>query len=112
MRMRMCRLCVGAGPLLAAAGLVSLGIMEATMSTAGAGDVSVSSSSSASATAKSSSSASTSGECTSHATAEVTTTVNGETRTVRKEDSDQGKDCGAHAEARTSIESKEESTNQ
>lgn len=73
------------------------------MSMARADDVSVSSSSSATATAKSSSTGSTADGCTSHATAEVTTTVNGVTRTVRQEDSDQGKDCGARSEAKASI---------
>lgn len=75
------------------------------MSMARADDVSVSSSSSSSATAaaKSGSTSSTAGGCSSHATAEVTTTVNGVTRTVRQEDSDQGKDCGARSEAKASI---------
>lgn len=84
------------------------------MSIAGAGDVSVSSSSSATATAKSTSTGSNGGNCTSHAISEVTTTVNGVTHTVRKEDSDQGEDCSAHSEANTSIgtESEEPSTQQ
>lgn len=90
-------------PLVLAAALLSLGSMEIAMSTARAADVSVSSSSSSSATAKSGNSGSTAAGCTSHASAEVTTTVNGETRTVRQEDSDQGKDCSAHSEAKASI---------
>lgn len=97
-------------PILIGAALLSLGVLERSMSMARAGDVSVSSSSSSSATAtaKSSSIGSTTGGCVSHATAEATTTVNGLTRTVRHEDSDQGKDCNAHSEAKASIETDSE----
>lgn len=99
----MIRLRLGRRPMLIGAALLSLGMLEGSMSMARAGDVSVSSSSSATATAKSSSVGSTAGGCTSHATAEATTTVNGVTRTVRQEDSDQGKDCSARSEAKASI---------
>lgn len=69
------------------------------------------SSASASATASSSSRASSAtgvgrDGCKSEATANavVTTTVNGETKTVRREDAERGDGCSAHAKARAAIE--------
>lgn len=103
----MIRLRLGRRPMLIGAALLSLGAFEESIS-ALAGDASASSSSSATATAKSGSSSSTAGSCTSRATAEATITVNGVTRTVRQEDSDQGKDCGARSEAKASIGSETE----
>lgn len=105
----MIRLRLGRRPMLIGAALLSLGAFEESISAlAGDASASSSSSSSATATAKSGSSSSTAGSCTSRATAEATITVNGVTRTVRQEDSDQGKDCGARSEAKASIGSETE----
>ena len=101
--------------VIAAAGAIG-GLM--TMSTgtfeirmASADDTSVSASAKASSSSSSSSTATSSqkGDCKSEATAsaEVTTIVNGEKKTVRQEDADRGDGCSANAKAKAAIDGSE-----
>ena len=85
--------------------------MSADLRMAAADGTSVSASAKASSSSSSSSSATggQKGDCKSHATAsaEVTTTVNGRTKTIRQDDADHGDDCSAHAKAKAVIDGSE-----
>jgi hypothetical protein len=95
--------------MIAAAGAIGgLTAMSTEIRMASADNTSVSTSASASSSSSSSSSATSAqkGGCTSEATAsaEVTTTVNGKTTTVRRDDVDRGDGCSANAKAKAAID--------
>jgi len=94
--------------IVAAGAMGGLTAMSTKIPMASADNTSVSTSASASSSSSSSSSA-TSGQkggCKSEATAsaEVTTTVNGKTTTVRRDDVDRGDGCSANAKAKAVID--------
>ena len=90
--------------IAAATAIGGLAAMSIDSRTASADNTSSSVSAKASSSSSSSSSASSGqkGDCQATATAEVTTTVNGVTKTVRQENSDRG--CSANAKAKAAID--------
>lgn len=89
----------------AAAGAIGGLTMSTEIRTAAADNTSVSASAKASSSSSSSSSATSSqkgGDCQATASAEVTTTVNGQTKTVRQETTDRG--CSANAKAKAAVD--------
>jgi hypothetical protein len=91
--------------VVAAAGAIGGLAMSTEIRMAAADSTSVSASAKASSSSSSSSSATSSqkgGDCQATASAEVTTTVNGQTKTIRQENTDRG--CSANAKAKVGID--------